>query len=52
LKLVEAQLNAKHWDAAAASLDKLQSQSWPSRFNDVQNQSHQLRNRLNQERTK
>ncbi|MGD0897041.1 MAG: VIT domain-containing protein [Thermoguttaceae bacterium] len=52
LKLAEAQLLAKQWSDAEATLDKLQSQTWPSRFSDVQNQSHQLRDRLNRERQK
>jgi tetratricopeptide (TPR) repeat protein len=52
LKLAEAQLTAKRWDDAEATLDKLQSQPWPSRFGNVRNQEYRLRERLKRNRPK
>ena len=46
LKLTEAQLHEKHWDAARKSIDKLQKSEWPARFNDVTNQARNLQERL------
>jgi Flp pilus assembly protein TadD len=46
LKLTEAQLHQKQWDAARSSIEKLQKTEWPSRFSDVNNQSRLLQERL------
>lgn len=46
LKLTEAQLHEKQWDAARKSIDKLQKTEWPSRFNDVTNQTRRLQDLL------
>ena len=46
LKLTEAQLHEKQWAAARNSIAKLQKTEWPSRFNDVANQTRQLQERL------
>ncbi len=46
LKLTEAQLHQKSWDAARMSIDKLQKTEWPSRFTDVTNQTRQLQEQL------
>ena len=46
LKLTEAQLHEKQWDEARKSIDKLQKTEWPSRFNDVTNQTRQLQEQL------
>jgi tetratricopeptide (TPR) repeat protein len=46
LKLTEAQLHEKQFDEARKSIDKLQKTEWPSRFNDVVNQTRQLQERL------
>ena len=46
LKLTEAQLHEKQWDEARKSIDKLQKTEWPSRFNDVTNQTRRLQEQL------
>jgi Flp pilus assembly protein TadD len=46
LKLAEAQLHEKQWDAAQESIQKLQRTEWPSRFSDVTNQTRQLQQQL------
>ena len=46
LKLAEAQVHQKQWDAARQSLDKLSKTEWPSRFNNDLNKVHELRNQL------
>lgn len=46
LKLAGAQIEDKSWDAAAGTLRKLRSQSWPPRFNDVQQQARELEKKL------
>ena len=46
LKLTEAQLHEKQWDEARKSIDKLQKTEWPSRFNDVVNQTRRLQEQL------
>lgn len=38
LKLAEAQLHQKQWDAARATILKLRKTDWPARFNNVQSQ--------------
>jgi Flp pilus assembly protein TadD len=46
IKLIEAELHAKQWQAARESLDKLQKTEWPSRFANVQNDLRRLLNEL------
>ena len=46
LKLTEAQLHEKQWDDARKSIDKLQKTEWPSRFNEVTNQTRRLQEQL------
>jgi tetratricopeptide (TPR) repeat protein len=46
LKLAEAQIHERAWDNAAATLQKLRSQSWPQRFGDVQHQARELEKKL------
>ncbi|MEX2287409.1 MAG: VIT domain-containing protein [Planctomycetaceae bacterium] len=46
LKLTEAQLHEKQWEAARKSIEKLQRTEWSSRFNDVSNQTRQLQEQL------
>ena len=46
LKLAEAQVHQKQWDAARQSLDKLTKTMWPSRFDNDLNKVHELRNQL------
>ncbi len=46
MKLAEAQLHQKQWDAARKSIEKLQRSDWPSRFGDVNNQTRQLQEKL------
>ncbi len=46
LKLTEAQLHEKQWDEARKSIDKLQKSEWPSRFNEVTNQTRRLQEQL------
>jgi predicted Zn-dependent protease len=50
LKLAEAQIHQKRWDAAADTLRKLESKSWPSRFGDLGPQVRQLWQRIEQGR--
>jgi tetratricopeptide (TPR) repeat protein len=50
LKLAEAQLHERLWDDADATLRKLESRTWPSRFGDAEHQTRQLRQRLEQGR--
>lgn len=46
LKLTEAQLHEKQWDAARESIQKLNATAWPARFNLVPIQIRQLEERL------
>ena len=46
LKLAAAQIQANDWDAATATVNKLRSQSWPPRFNEVQQQTRDLEKKL------
>ena len=46
LKLTESQLHEKQWDAARKSIDKLQKTEWPSRFNNVVEQTRRLQEQL------
>jgi tetratricopeptide (TPR) repeat protein len=46
LKLAEAQLHQKQWEAARASIEKLHQTDWPARFSDVNNQTRLLQERL------
>ncbi len=46
LKLAEAQLHEKQFDAAKVTLKTLQSTSWPARFSDVEEQIRNLSNQL------
>jgi tetratricopeptide (TPR) repeat protein len=46
LKLAEAQVHEKQWNGARATIKKLQQTSWPARFNDVEQQTRQLQEKL------
>lgn len=46
IKLIEAELHTKHWDAARESIRKLQKTDWPSRFNNVESEIRRLQNQL------
>src|SRR5262249_6732689 len=46
LKLAEAQLHQKLWDAARGTIERLQRTEWPSRFSDVANQTRRLQEQL------
>jgi predicted negative regulator of RcsB-dependent stress response len=50
LKLAEAQIHQKQWDAAADTLRKLESKSWPTRFGDLGPQVRQLWQQIDQGR--
>lgn len=49
LKLAEAQLHEKQWNAARSTVNKLRKTDWPPRFTDVQNQATQLEMRIPKE---
>ncbi len=46
LKLAAAQVHQKHWESARVTLTKLRRTEWPSRFNNVTNETTQLEARL------
>jgi tetratricopeptide (TPR) repeat protein len=46
LKLTEAQLHEKQWDAARKSIGTLQKTEWPARFNDVTERTRRLQEQL------
>jgi tetratricopeptide (TPR) repeat protein len=46
VKLAGAQIQANDWDAATATVNKLRAQSWPPRFNEVQQQTRDLEKKL------
>jgi tetratricopeptide (TPR) repeat protein len=46
VKLIEAEVHAKQWDAARQSIRKLQQTEWPSRFNTVENDIRRLSDQL------
>lgn len=46
LKLAAAQIELKSWDAAAKTVRKLRTQSWPPRFNEVEKQTRELETKL------
>lgn len=46
LKLAAAQIEHKDWAAAAATLRTVRTQSWPSRFTEVEKQARELEKRL------
>jgi hypothetical protein len=46
LKLAEAQIHRQLWDDADATVRQLESRTWPSRFGDADNQTRQLRQRI------
>jgi tetratricopeptide (TPR) repeat protein len=52
LKLAAAQIHEKQWMNAKETLRKLRSQSWPARFNDVQQQSRDLERQLEEQSKK
>ena len=52
LKLAAAQIHEKQWDKADASLRKLDSRTWPVRFNDVHRQVRTLEEELAKQRKK
>lgn len=49
LKLAEAQIHEKQWPGAKQTIQKLQRTAWPSRFNDVENQTRRLQEQLPKE---
>ena len=51
VKLAEAQIHQQLWDDADATIFQLQSRTWPSRFSDVEHQTWQLRQKIEQGRT-
>ncbi len=51
LKLAAAQIEHKDWAGAAKTLQKLRSQSWPPRFEKVQQEARELERKL-EERSK
>ncbi|MCE9564870.1 MAG: hypothetical protein K8U57_22780 [Planctomycetes bacterium] len=52
LRLAAAQIHERSWDAATKSLHTLRIQSWPPRFNDVQQQISDLEKKLADEQKK
>jgi Tfp pilus assembly protein PilF len=50
LKLAEAHIHQKQWEAAADTLRKLESKTWPSRFGDLGPQIRQLWQRIDRAR--
>ncbi len=46
LKLAAAQIHQKQWPAAKETVTRLQKGEWPSRFNNVQNETRQLQEQL------
>jgi hypothetical protein len=46
LGLAKAQIHEKKWDAAKATVEKLNATEWPSRFSNLQNQVRNLESRL------
>ena len=48
LRLAAAQVHEHDWKAAGATLQKLQRQSWPDRFNDVTPRIRELQDKVNQ----
>jgi len=52
LKLAAAQIHERNWESASKTLKTLRTQSWPSRFNDVQQQTLALEIKLEEARKK
>ncbi len=50
LRLAEAQIHLKQWDEALATLRKLDTTDWPSRFGDVLGQVRQLERQMEEQR--
>jgi tetratricopeptide (TPR) repeat protein len=50
LRLAEAQIHLKRWDEALATLRKLDTTAWPSRFGDIPNQVRQLERQIEAQR--
>ena len=50
LKLAEAQIHQQLWDDADATVRQIQSRTWPSRFSNVEQQTWQLRQKIEQGR--
>ncbi|MBC8117785.1 MAG: tetratricopeptide repeat protein, partial [Candidatus Saccharimonas sp.] len=48
IKLAGAQIEHKDWDSATQTLRKIRSQTWPPRFNDLQQQTRELEKRLDE----
>jgi hypothetical protein len=48
LRLAAAEIHEKAWDSAKTTLRKLRNQSWPTRFNDVEKQLHDMEIKLEQ----
>ncbi|HEY2882686.1 MAG TPA: tetratricopeptide repeat protein, partial [Pirellulales bacterium] len=49
LRLAEAQLHQKQWDAARKTIEKLERTEWPSRFGNTYNEANNLQQRLQRE---
>ena len=47
VKLCEAQIHMGKWNDAQQTYQKLKSQAWPERFNEVENQIQQLGEKIN-----
>ena len=50
LKLAEAQIHEKQWDAAMESVRKLRARTWPDRFGDVDAQARNLERQVEETR--
>ena len=50
LRLAEAQIHQRLWDDADATVRRIQSRSWPSRFNNLDYPTWQLRQKIEQGR--
>jgi tetratricopeptide (TPR) repeat protein len=48
LRLAAAEIHEKAWDSAKTALRKLRNQSWPTRFNNVEKQLHDMEIKLEQ----
>lgn len=50
LKLAEAQIHQQHWEGAEDALRQLEKNTWPTRFNTVEQDIQNLRHKLEQAR--
>jgi Flp pilus assembly protein TadD len=51
-RLAEAQIHEKRWDDADATVRQLEGRTWPTRFNDAEQKTRQLRQQIEQGRGK